>query len=747
MKCLAIVAVALIARLCTAKFNNSSMAVNATLSTTASMNATLLSTLSTPLPDTGACIGKEYWVDGKVSTSCTTISCARTTFSQLTQYMACNIEKTPKDVLLIAANVVQYSAEVAKTVASTLPSSVFGNGSMTFSTDKFVVEAGYMNKEKSDLRRWSYMPNFLQGDFPRFTGKKDQFKISKLILSSGVSQYVTVLFKDLYSTSASFAFEEAKTSSMTTVENLGVYTTPARTGDGNAHSKWSTGSCHTYYSDRFKTICQCNSIGGYAVVSKVEEKPAGVKGFSRSFFTQISVAISGFIILGLICCIVNPIIAGCVHMERIKIMLSQDFAFMMVYFSFMIGVAVSENISQADIAAGFIHFFQTSVMSWLLVEGIYNYHSISALFDPEVTSPIFFYSTIGWGIPAAFSGACAGYPYKLQLSEFSWIKVSGMDLGYFVAGPLVSLLGILLLYVVIAYELSSWIGSRYDNVFSRAVEYVKRSSLMMVLALLTWISGIMARNKETSLSYNYLFLALYSMQGSAIIYLHLLKNKDISEFRALKKYAENESNKSATTIDDFMSLQSSMQFSRSDIWQSAPRLQEGADENEDHYESASRIALNEDDQKLEDIAEEEDGNISSGAEGFREEDFHDEDDDLLGHEREEDDNEYDDEGNIQHGDMEEEGEVRGRSRHDAEDDEENDYEPREPAGDYHNIEEEEVNNDLENGGQEDYKRFDDGEKEEGGVNDGRHGNDPGRSIHLEDKGRINYGEEEDGSYA
>ena len=48
-----------------------------------------------------------------------------------------------------------------------------------------VVEAGYMNKEKSDLREWTTVPNFKNPVVASFGGNRDLFKISKLILNAG----------------------------------------------------------------------------------------------------------------------------------------------------------------------------------------------------------------------------------------------------------------------------------------------------------------------------------------------------------------------------------------------------------------------------------------------------------------------------------------------------------------------------------------------------------------------------------
>eukprot|EP00795_Rhopilema_esculentum_P012852 gene12852-3598_t len=74
------------------------------------------------------------------------------------------------------------------------------------------------------------------------------------------------------------------------------------------------------------------------------------------------------------------------------------------------------------------------------------------------------------GIPAALSGACAGYPYDLTvLAEFSWMKVSGSGLLYFVIGPLFSVLAITLSYALIFYELRSYIGGKYDYPYRRAM--------------------------------------------------------------------------------------------------------------------------------------------------------------------------------------------------------------------------------------------------------------------------------------
>lgn len=49
-----------------------------------------------------------------------------------------------------------------------------------------VVEVGFLNRQRSDLRLRSSMPHFTQGPAPSYTGKKDTFNIAMLTLNPGM---------------------------------------------------------------------------------------------------------------------------------------------------------------------------------------------------------------------------------------------------------------------------------------------------------------------------------------------------------------------------------------------------------------------------------------------------------------------------------------------------------------------------------------------------------------------------------
>jgi len=328
----------------------------------------------------------------------------------------------------------------------------------------------------------------------------------------------------------------------------------------NSRAVWSTSGCRRIITDRFKTVCRCDKPGVFAVISQIEEVTAPSGGFSRTSITMVAVAFSIFAICGLLCSMVYPIAKGYWHLKRVQIYVFHDFAAFMVYLLFIIGVTVSNNVQYADIVAGCIHFFQTAVISWVIVEGIHNYHMLNPVYDSEVTSSLFFYSTIGWGIPAALSGSCAGYPYNLESAEFSWIKLSGIGYVYFIVGPLTSIIIILVIYLLIFYELRSWIGSKRDYEYRKCIEYYKRNSLVFLVGFLTWYTGVMARNHTNNLFYTYLFLGTYGSQGASLIYLHFFRNTEIAEFRSKlhSNRKQLESNEGEEILKDGDHLSSSL---------------------------------------------------------------------------------------------------------------------------------------------------------------------------------------------
>ena len=56
---------------------------------------------------------------------------------------------------------------------------------ITFISFFQVVEVGFLNRERSDLRAHSIAPNYLSGPANSYTGKKDSFKFAILTLNPG----------------------------------------------------------------------------------------------------------------------------------------------------------------------------------------------------------------------------------------------------------------------------------------------------------------------------------------------------------------------------------------------------------------------------------------------------------------------------------------------------------------------------------------------------------------------------------
>eukprot|EP00795_Rhopilema_esculentum_P012853 gene12853-3599_t len=463
------------------------------------------------------CFGKKIWADNLVDRECTTIACAGNIFSKFEEYMKCNDKKDDDRVSTIAKSTLDYAEAVAESYVKSQPSSVLANGSVSFTTNLFFVEVGFLNRQRTDLRHFSVIPDFSKSPASAYRGEKDKFRFSMITLNPGVTAYYILLLRNLISTTQPIQFKDEKPAVAEELVKKKLYSWPTRTGKwvlnsqiaqigfspkpssmsepievtlwhkvhikrknhecvvypgalNNEYSSWTREGCYRTYTDRHKTVCRCRYQGTVAVVSEIDEEIATKSGFSRTFITQISLAVTAFILLGLLLSIIYPVYKGYLHLMRVRIYFFHDIACFMVYLSFILGVIVSDNRKYTDTMSGCIHYFQTAVISWILVEGVHIYQSFNPVYDADVTSPTFFYNTIGWGIPAALSGACAGYPYDLTvLAEFSWMKVSGSGLLYFVIGPLFSVLAITLSYALIFYELRSYIGGKYDYPYRRAM--------------------------------------------------------------------------------------------------------------------------------------------------------------------------------------------------------------------------------------------------------------------------------------
>lgn len=329
---------------------------------------------------------------------------------------------------------------------------------------------------------------------------------------------------------------------------------------------WSDAGCYVHQKEEYYIYCRCDTIvGRYAIISDLAIKPAPPPKLERDSISMALYAISGFGIAAALASMLLPKLFKCQHLGgMLKIYRAADITFIVYCGVVLLSVMKSEDTGMAKIIAALLHFLHHASAIWFIVEGVHLYHEMTPLYSGTI-GMMFFYSTLAFGTSAALAGAATGYNYTFSgKTQFLWAYAPGVDAVFM----LIPTVGIILMQiafdVLLIWELMSWIGSKYDYLYTRSVTFIQRCTGYIFVYAITHGIGVMAMSDQESTTYAWIFVGFYGIETICLFYHHCASNvecwtwKELQDFKKELEQAEytdsdfssNESEESSDEEDD-----------------------------------------------------------------------------------------------------------------------------------------------------------------------------------------------------
>ncbi|XP_065916114.1 uncharacterized protein [Dysidea avara] len=183
------------------------------------------------------------------------------------------------------------------------------------------------------------------------------------------------------------------------------------------------------------------------------------------------------------------------------------------------------------VVAALLHYLFTAVFSWMLCEGILLYVFLVKVFNLGFFTKKRLYCIIGWGIPIPFVAISVGIAHDhYGTDEFCWISTDDGAIWAF-AGPmlLIVTVNIVILFMVlyVLYKTKSQKMRPYTAKRIAVVKSMLKATVVLLPLLgLTWVFGLLAVNKNTSV-FAWLFTVLNSLQGLFLLGFHVIRNDKV----------------------------------------------------------------------------------------------------------------------------------------------------------------------------------------------------------------------------
>ncbi|XP_048580492.1 adhesion G protein-coupled receptor L1 isoform X2 [Nematostella vectensis] len=304
---------------------------------------------------------------------------------------------------------------------------------------------------------------------------------------------------------------------------------------------YHTKGCSVHETNETHTVCACEHFGSYAVAM---DKTIPDDATERETVVTVAWVLSTISLLCLIICAACIIVVGYHFVDNMRIALCLDVSLALGYLIFYFGLSSGNtnfyaSRSSCDVISPLMHLFQLAALTWLLMEGLHYVSVFKKVFNKENSQPWYIYTAVGWGVPIAFAGACAGYTYPHggvpKQAEFCWLPIEGTELWYF-AGPGVILVALnLLVRSVVLVEVLTWKGDPDDVNIERTRFRLLSFIVLLLVVILTWVFGVLAANSSEKKGFHYAFIVLFALQGILVAVFYAAQNKELWDYYRQKK--------------------------------------------------------------------------------------------------------------------------------------------------------------------------------------------------------------------
>ncbi|XP_019848842.1 PREDICTED: adhesion G protein-coupled receptor E2-like isoform X2 [Amphimedon queenslandica] len=299
---------------------------------------------------------------------------------------------------------------------------------------------------------------------------------------------------------------------------------------------WSTDGMTTTILSSSQVLCTSNHLTSFAVLvdhSGVTTTEPSAEDTGLEIISYIGVSIS------IICLILSIILLVALRKQLQKgpllyVHINLSLALLLALLVFVFGIELPRSIPWlCSVVAGLLHYLFLCVFCWSLAEGIMLYILIVRVYG-SLADRWYLLLPLGWGLPIIIVGISTGIKHDLYgTDDHCWLSTSKGMIWSFI-GPMLliiiinTIFLIMTLYHIIKSRMTG--GAEYNL---KKIDFIKSSvkSVVVLLPLLsiTWIIGVFTFNEQTKL-FQWLFTIFNSIQGCAVLYFHVLRNKFITNW-------------------------------------------------------------------------------------------------------------------------------------------------------------------------------------------------------------------------
>ncbi|KAL2090542.1 hypothetical protein ACEWY4_012805 [Coilia grayii] len=212
------------------------------------------------------------------------------------------------------------------------------------------------------------------------------------------------------------------------------------------------------------------------------------------------------------------------HSNRTSILSNAAAALFIAELTFILGINQADNPFLCTVIAILLHFFYLCAFSWLLLEGLHAYRTLTELRDINY-GPMRFYYMIGWGVPAFITGLAVGLdPEGYGNPDFCWLSIYDTLIWSF-AGPIALAVSMNLFLYILASRASCAARHHSFEKKEAPVTGLRTACGVLFLVTVTCLLAILSVNSDMII-FHYLFAGFNCVQGPFIFFFRIVFNKE-----------------------------------------------------------------------------------------------------------------------------------------------------------------------------------------------------------------------------
>ncbi|XP_064136488.1 adhesion G protein-coupled receptor E4-like isoform X3 [Loxodonta africana] len=300
---------------------------------------------------------------------------------------------------------------------------------------------------------------------------------------------------------------------------------------------WSREGCSRIGSNDSHTICQCFHLSSFAVLMAL--MPKADPALTLITYVGLSLSLLCLFLAALTFLLCRPI-----QNTSTSLHLQLSLCLFLAHLLFLVGIDKTESEVLCSIIAGVLHYLYLAAFTWMFLEGLYLFLTVSNLkvanyssadrFKKKFTYPF------GYGIPAVIVAVSAGVGHKnYGTNTHCWLKLDKGFIWSFL-GPV----AIIILINLVFYFLILWILKSKLSSLNKEVSTIQDTRVMTFKAIAqlfilgcSWGLGffmVEAVGKTAGLVIAYIFTIINVLQGVLLFTVYCVLSRQVR--REYKKW-------------------------------------------------------------------------------------------------------------------------------------------------------------------------------------------------------------------